>query len=151
MDKDSYIQQIEAHSQMMYRIALTILKNDEDCKDALQETALKAWEKRFDLREIRYFKTWITRILINECYNIQRKKSRFVLMENLPDIPAPRDDGMLMLILDTLPEKLRLPMVLRFSEGMNEREIAKILRLPPSTVRGRIYRGKIQLKKEMDL
>lgn len=60
MDKDFFVQELEAHSGMLYRVACTILHNDDACRDALQDAALKAWEKRGTL-----FRTWITRILIN--------------------------------------------------------------------------------------
>ena len=65
MDKDFFVEEIEAHSGMLYRVAYTILRDDDACRDALQDAALKAWEKRSTLREERFFLTWITRILIN--------------------------------------------------------------------------------------
>ena len=68
LDKERFVSEIEAHSGMLYRVAWSILRNDDDCKDALQEAAMKAWEKRGTLREPSYFRTWITRILINACY-----------------------------------------------------------------------------------
>ena len=151
MDKDSYVQQIETHSSMMYRIALTILRNDDDCKDAMQEAALKAWEKRNFLRDEQYFATWMTRILINECYNIQRKRRKITLVENIPDGSVPAEDVTVLMVLEGMPEKYRLPLVLKFSEGMNDAEIAKVLHLPQSTVRGRIHRAKQQLKKELEV
>ncbi len=150
MDKTYFVSQIQAHGDMLYRVALTILRNDEDCKDALQEAALKAWEKRHTLREQGLFKTWLTRILINECRNIQRKRQRIVLMEKIPDSAVFQEDVTLMMVLHSLPEKYRVPLVLRYSEGMSEKEIARVLRLPPSTVRGRIYRAKQRLKKELE-
>ena len=56
MDKDFFVTEMDAHSAMLYRVAYTILRNDDACRDALQETALKAWEKRFTLREPQYFR-----------------------------------------------------------------------------------------------
>lgn len=150
MDKVTYVQHIQAHSGMMYRIALTILGNNEDCQDALQEAALKAWEKRNSLREEKFFATWLTRILINACYTIRRKKRKFVLMAQLPDQPQPPEDPTLFMVLETLPEKYRLPLVLRFSEGMDEAQIARVLHVPQSTVRGRIHRAKQKLRQELE-
>lgn len=150
MEKSYYVSQIEAHSDMLYRVALTILRNDEDCKDALQEAALKAWEKRHTLRDKERFTTWLTRILINECRNIQRKRRRIVLMESLPESAVFQEDRTLMMVLETLPETYRISLVLRYSEGMSDNEIASVLRLPASTVRGRIHRAKKQLKKELE-
>lgn len=150
VDKESYVQEIEAHSSMMYRVALTILKNDDDVKDALQEAALKAWVKRDTLRDESKFATWMTRILINECYTIRRKSRRLVPMEELPPQPCRDGDITLRLLLEALPESLRLPLVLRCAEGMDEAEIAAVLHLTRPTVRGRIHRARKMLRKELE-
>ncbi len=65
MDKDFFVTEIEKCSGTLYRVAWAILRDDDDCMDAMQDTALKAWEKRHTLREERYFRTWVTRICIN--------------------------------------------------------------------------------------
>ena len=150
MDKEFFIREIEAHSGMLYRVAWTILRNDDACRDALQDTALKAWEKRHTLREERFFRTWITRILINTCYDTQRKRRRFVSLEEAPEPSVGPPDPTLALALERLPQKLRLPLVLCYSEGMSYEEIARMMHLPVSTVRGRIHRAKGELRKELD-
>ena len=150
MDKDFFVKEIEAHSGMLYRVAYTILRSDDACKDALQDTALKAWEKRGTLKELRYFRTWITRILINTCYDTQRKRRRMVSIEDVPEPQVAAPDISLAMALQSLPEKLRLPLVLYYSEGLTYAEIAQTLRLPMATVRGRIHRAKGQLRKELD-
>lgn len=150
MDKDFFVGEIEAHSGMLYRVAYTILRDDDACKDALQEAALKAWEKRFSLREDRYFRTWITRILINACYDTQKKRRRIISLEEIREPQVPPPDPSLALALQALPEKLRLPLMLCYSEGMSYQEIAETLQLPLATVRGRIYRAKGELRKELD-
>lgn len=149
MDKQFFVQEIEAHSGMLYRVAYTILHSDDACKDALQDTALKAWEKRHTLREKRYFRSWITRILINTCYDTQKKRRRFVFLEDQPEPSIAPPDLTLALALQSLPEKLRLPLVLCYSEGMSYEEIAQTLHLPLTTVRGRIHRAKGELRKEL--
>ena len=150
MDKADFVSRIEENSGMLYRVSVTLLKNDEDRKDALQEAVQKAWEKRNTLRNSDYFVTWLTRILINECRNIQRKQRRIVLMESLPEIEAGGEDPTMLMALESLPEKYRMPLILRYSEGMSEKEVARVLRLPSSTVRGRIHRAKILFKKELE-
>lgn len=150
MDKDFFVREIEAHSGMLYRVAYTILRNDDACRDALQETALKAWEKRGTLKETRYFLTWITRILINTCYDAQKKRRRFLPLEGIPEPRTPAPDLSLSMALQALPEKLRLPLMLCYSEGLTYAETAKALRLPVTTVRGRIHRAKRALRKELD-
>ena len=150
MDKDFFVHEIEAHSGMLYRVAWTILHSDDACRDALQSAALKAWEKRHTLREDRYFRTWLTRILIRTCYDARKIARRTVSIEEVPEPSSPPPDPTLALALNALPEKLRLPLMLRFSEGMTYEEIAEVLGVPVATVRGRIHRAKGQLRKELD-
>lgn len=150
MEKDFFVQELEAHSGMLYRVAYTILRNDDDCRDALQDAALKAWEKRHSLRETRYFRTWITRILINVCYDAQKRRRRIVSIDEIREPQSPPPDPALAIALQSLPEKLRLPLVLCYSEGMSYQEAARTLHLSEATLRGRIHRAKGQLKMLLD-
>lgn len=68
--------------------------------------------------------------------------------ELLPAAPAP--DPTLSMLVQNLPEKLRLPLVMQAMEGMSCAEIARVLHLPRSTIIGRIQRAKQQLRKEME-
>ena len=151
MDRAFFIAEIETCSDMMYRVAWSILRNEADVQDALQDAVLKAWEKRDKLRDEKFFRTWITRILINACYDTQRKRRRIVSMDEIPESTvsnAPDPD--LALALQALPEKLRLPLVLCYSEGMSYEEAADVLRIPITTLRGRLRRGKEELRKELN-
>ncbi|MGN1369235.1 MAG: RNA polymerase sigma factor [Aristaeellaceae bacterium] len=150
MDKESFVREIEGCSGMLYRVAYSILRNDDACMDAMQETALKAWEKRQTLRESRYFRTWVTRICINTCRSMQRAKGRLISIEDVPEPAFSPPDPVLDLALAALPENLRLPLVLCYCEGMTYAEVATTLRLPVATVRGRIHRAKMELRKELD-
>jgi RNA polymerase sigma-70 factor (ECF subfamily) len=151
VDKGSFIAEIEACSEMMYRVAWSILRNETDVQDALQDAALKAWEKRDKLRDEKFFRTWITRILINACYDTQRKRRRIVSMDEIPESTvSSAPDPELALALQALPEKLRLPLVLCYSEGMSYEEAADVLRIPITTLRGRLRRGKEELRKELN-
>ena len=150
MDKDFFVQELEAHGGMLYRVACSILHDDDACRDALQDAALKAWEKRATLRQPQYFRTWVTRILINACYDTVKKRRRMVSIEEIHEPSAPPPDPALSLALAKLPEKLRLPLVLCYSEGMSYQEAADALRVPVATVRGRIHRAKGELRKELD-
>lgn len=51
MDKDFFMEELQAYQVTLYRVAYTVLRDDDACRDALQDAALKAWEKRFSLRE----------------------------------------------------------------------------------------------------
>ena len=72
-----------------------------------------------------------------------------VLMEELPETPVTFHGITLKMLLETLPEKLRLPFVLQYSEGMDASEIAVALHLSQSAVRSRIHRAKLILRKEL--
>lgn len=61
--------------RQMYATAKSILPNDEDCADAIQETIVKAFSGMRNLKRDSYAKTWLMRILINECHKIHRKQS----------------------------------------------------------------------------
>lgn len=149
MTKEDYIDQISAHKDRMYRIAWTILQNDHDVQDALQETALKAWEKQHTLRNDAYFATWMTRILINECRGLRRRQRRVICMEQLPEAPATPEGITLRLLMEALPEKLRLPFVMRYAEGMRAEDIAYALHTTQGAVHSRIHRAKELLRKEL--
>lgn len=149
MTKEWFVEQIERLQGRLYRVALCMLRNDADVQDALQETVLKAWEKRHTLRNEAYFDTWITRIAINTCNRMIRQNRHIVLMEELPDLPTTSDGMTLKLLLECLPDKLRLPLVLYYSEGMDTAEVAGALHLTATAVRSRIHRAKIILRKEL--
>ena len=150
MDRAFFIAEIETCSDMMYRVAWSILRNEADVQDALQDAVLKAWEKRDKLREEKYFRTWMTRILINVCYDTQRIHRKIVPLDKIPGQGSSAPDPDLAMALEALPEKLRLPLVLCYSEGMTYEEAADVLRIPMTTLRGRLRRGKKELRKELD-
>lgn len=149
MDKDTFVSLIEARGESLYRVAWAILQNNADVADALQETALRAWQHRGKLRNPQYFGTWATRICINVCRRMLRKRRPLISLEDAPQPSCPPPDMTLSLALRSLPENLRLPLMLQYAEGMSYLEIAKVLHLPESTVRGRISRAKQQLRKEL--
>ena len=60
----------------LYKTGMAILKNDDDVCDAIQETLISAYKNFESLREKQYFDTWITRILINKCYDIIKKNKK---------------------------------------------------------------------------
>ena len=76
MDRQFFIASAQAMERSMYCIARSYLRCEADCEDALQNALLRAWEKRNTLREERYFRTWLTRILINSCKETLRRQKR---------------------------------------------------------------------------
>ena len=81
-DKEAFVKLVENYQVSMYKTAIAILQNDEDAADAIQETILKCYEKLSTLKKDSYFKTWMIRILINNCNEMLRHKGRvFPTME----------------------------------------------------------------------
>lgn len=150
MDKEGFVREIEGMQRSMYRVARSILSNEADYADAVQEALLRAWESREKLREERYFRTWLTRILINECKAVIRRGRRCVPVAETPEMPAP-PKGAVREVYETLfslKEKYRLPMTLFYCDGYSIKEIKDILRLPEGTVKSRLSRGREQFRKE---
>ena len=73
-DQEAFVQLIQEHTQGMYKVARSILGNEEDVADAMQDTIVACYEKIGTLKKPQYFKTWLTRILINNCNDILRTK-----------------------------------------------------------------------------
>ena len=82
MNKKQFTAQVLEAEKSLYHIAKSILKNDDDCADAMQNAILHAFEKLHTLRNEMYFKTWLTRILINECNYIIRSRKAQVPYED---------------------------------------------------------------------
>ena len=154
MNKEEFTQKILAAELSLYRVAKSILHNDEDCADAIQNAILKAWQKRNALQKKEYFKTWLTRIVINECYKIIKESQRYIPMDEYPgwDIlsaDAIREESMVYAELMKLDEKYRMPIVLHDIEGYSVKEISKILHLTETNVRNRLSRGKAALRETL--
>ena len=145
-DPDAFTELIRLYTKDMYRIALAILMNDEDAADAIQDTVLVCWEKIDTLKHAEYFKTWMTRILINRCNTMRKKLQKTCGLEEYEEA-AVYDEYNLELkeALSLLGEKYRIIMTMFYSEGYHIEEIARILKIPKSTVQTRLHRGRKQL------
>ena len=143
MNKQEFEQRVIACMERMHRISLAILINEADCKDAVQDTLVRAWLKNDSLKEPCYFETWLFRILINECRRALDKQSKHQTVElsdSLPSADVPDPD--VWHALYQLPVHHRLPLVLHHVNGYKIAECAQMLRLPQSTVKWRIHQGK---------
>ena len=132
---------------MLYRVAYGILLNQSDCADAVQEALMRGWEKLHTLREEEYFRTWLTRILINQCYTMLRRRRFFLPLESARTVAAPdNSDAELHDAIARLDNKLRLPLVLHYMEGYSVDEISQMLSQPTGTVKTRLMRARKQLR-----
>ena len=81
MKKEAFGELVISNQESWYRIAKSYLCNDADCADAIQNAIVHAFEKLYSLRNDKYVKTWFTRILINECHQIQRDNQKAATWE----------------------------------------------------------------------
>lgn len=154
MTKEQLGNLIIASEDTMYRVAKTLLRSDADCSDAIQEAIVKAFSKIHTLRSDALGKTWLIRIVINECYMIMRKEKRFVPLEELEQETASEqeeDYSDLYEALSTLSEDARLCVTLYYMEGYGVKEIARLLKLTESGVKSRLARARIKLRRELEM
>ena len=151
MGEEAFLAAAMGMRSKLYHVAISILWNEQDAADAVQEAMLKGWKRRGGLRDEARFEAWFTRILVNQCRDIQRRqiRGRRLLQDagqrKLAE-EAPGPDGELLDALRELPERLRLPVLLYYFEGYSQKEIGKIVGATPEQVKSRIRQGREKLK-----
>ncbi|WP_427180997.1 RNA polymerase sigma factor [Paenibacillus sp. TC-CSREp1] len=148
-DRDAFIRLIRDIEHSLYNTAISMLRKEEDAADAIQETILKAYKSMHTLREPRYFKTWMFRILINECNTLLSRRS---LSTSYAEVPtghqaqtSPYDEVDMREAVDQLEEAKRIVIVLHYFEDMSLRQIADTLGLSESAVKMRLNRARKEL------
>lgn len=149
-DAEAFIQLMDRHELVMYKTAKAILLNEEDIGDAIQETILAAYQNIKTLKQVRYFKTWLTRILINKCNDLIRKNRPVVLVEQYQDVSYEDNTAERLGFrdcFDTLTKEYKLVLTLYYVQGFNTREISEVLNESENTIKSRLSRGRKYLKK----
>ena len=118
MNKEQFTTEVLKAEKSLYHIAKSILGNDEDCADAMQNAILHAFEKLHTLQNSKYFKTWITRILMNECYQLIRSKKEQIPYEDYFEMQAPAEQESYSEVFDAVMEleanyRIPLPVLCR--------------------------------------
>lgn len=136
----------------MYRVAKTLLYSDADCADAIQEAIVKAFTNLHTLKKDSYAKTWLIRIVMNECYAIMRKQKRLVSLEDYRQEEGiwPEDYSGLYEAVMALPRESRLCVTLYYLEGYSVKETAKILGITESAVKNRLMRARARLRAQLE-
>ena len=96
MNTQTFLEEAAKLERLLYCVAWSMLSNSDDCADAVQETLMRAWQSRDTLRNLRSFRPWITRIMVNTCNTMLRKRlnQRWVpLEEDMAVLDAPQDSG----------------------------------------------------------
>ena len=149
MDRNEFTRLVLDAEPTLYRLSKSILKNEHDCADAVQEAIITAFTKLTALKNPQFFKTWLCRILINECYRICRQRRRIVPYDEYmkhEQVPDSTQNTELYSALMKLNEKHRLVTVLHYIEGFKTSEVAVMLKIPEGTVKSRLSKAREQLK-----
>lgn len=151
---DSFIKTISENKTAMFRLAYSMLMNHEDAEDVVSETVLKAYSHLQELRNIKKMKSWIFQILVNESKACLKKRNRIDLVEDSSlFVEKEVDEGKpydLLEFVYQLDDIFKEVVILYYFEEFNVKEIAKILSISEGTVKSRLSRARIKLKRFLE-
>lgn len=154
-NREAFGELIIMHQEYLYKLAYMYTKNEQDALDAVQECAMRAMISMEKLREPAYFKTWITRILINSIY-LARKKNRNdspfeEYSEAAPELPVSIEEKAdLYDAIDLLPPACKTVVILQYFQGMKLKEIAQVMNIPVGSVKAYLFRAKKALRNQLE-
>lgn len=141
---------VDAHLDMVYRIALNWSRVPADAEDAAQEVLLRLWRSAPEGLDQEHLRYWLTRVTLNVCKDLSRSpwRRRTVPLDAAAPTPVFQDEAKRELYeaVMALPAKYRLPLYLYYYEGYAVAEVGELLGLNPSTVQTRLARGREKLK-----
>lgn len=161
-DRRAFVDVVERTSDRLYRAAFRMLGNGADAEEVLQESYLRAHAA---LRQGRWqdgTKTyaWLLSIVSRGCIDaLRRRKVRPVPVSDIPEAWLIADGvhaehaarlGELLSSMDELPPEQRAALVLRYLEGLSNREVADALSISEGAVEQRLIRAKATLKRRLD-
>jgi RNA polymerase sigma-70 factor (ECF subfamily) len=151
IDKETYISFITDNKEMLYRVAFGYLHDETKSLDAVDEAVYQGYTHRHDLREPKYLKTWVVRILINECLKIIKNNKRELNMDVVQEYSQSfqEDSIHLRIAIDNLPADLKKVITLRYFGGFTISETAEILEIPEGTVSTRSRKALEMLRVEV--
>jgi RNA polymerase sigma-70 factor (ECF subfamily) len=150
ISKDDYVAQMENYKESLYRIAYSYMNDQTLAIDALDEAIYKGYLNRKKLKNPEFLKTWLTRILINECLQMLRKNKREILTDQVPEESTEYYDRLpLKEALNKLSEDLTKIIYLRYYGGYTLAETAVILEIPQGTAATRERRALTLLRLEL--
>lgn len=155
-NENAFLTLFQKYEQDIYKIAFVYVKNQNDALDVVQETAYRSFKKIKNLKEPKYFKTWLTKIAINCSLDFLRKQKNVVqlkpaLEENLSgDVNDDIDQEMTVRdLIECLSEEEKSVVILRFYEGMTFKEVSETLDIPLGTAKTILYRALNKLRNNL--
>jgi RNA polymerase sigma-70 factor (ECF subfamily) len=147
------------HLPSALALARRILGNAADAEDVAQEALLRVWSNAPRWQPLAKFRTWLTRVVVNLCLD-RKRRAPWVALEAAGDIPDPapntveqaeRDerDRLVNAAIGDLPARQRAAIVLTYSEGMSNAQVADTLDTSVSAVETLLVRGKQNLRRAL--
>lgn len=143
---------LKSEKEKLYRVAFTYVRNEDDAVDVFQQTILLAMESIHQVKEPKYFSTWLTRICINLSINVLRKNQKVISIENIKVEDAVGKNVSIEEKIDLLDaiykldEKYKTVLILRYYHDLTLEQIAININEPLGTVKTNIKRGLEKLK-----
>jgi len=160
--KDAFEFLVKKYKNLVYSIALNTLVNKNDAADVTQEVFLKAWANLSSYNPEFTFKTWIAKITVNHCINLNYKSRRITAWddEEMEKLTTDEDDpekaaldterrNDIINAINSLPEKYRIIVQLYHQHSLSYEEICNITGYPMSIVKNRLYRARKMLAKSL--
>ncbi|WP_400244281.1 sigma-70 family RNA polymerase sigma factor [Niallia sp. JL1B1071] len=146
----------QKYEQDIYRTAFIYVKNQSDALDVVQETAYRSFKSIKNLKEPKYFKTWLIRIAISCAIDLLRKQKNVVQMKPefeefiIGDVNEDIDLEMTVRdLIERLNEDEKSVIILRFYEGFTIKEVSETLEIPLGTAKTILYRALDKLRKDL--
>jgi RNA polymerase sigma-70 factor, ECF subfamily len=159
-DDDAVRELTRRYNQRLFRIARSILRQDADAEDVVQDTYVRVFTHLEQFRGDSSVGTWLVRIAINLALGRLRRRRDTV---NIDDTPAASADAgpekqmanqqlraLLERAIDELPDAFRTVFVARIVEGLSIHETAELLHLRPETVKTRVHRARVALRRTIE-
>lgn len=155
------------YNQRLFRIVRSVVAEDNEAEDILQETYVRAFEHLGQFASRASFATWLTRIALYEALARQRRRRRMHVVDlgdpkNVEMVPRMNSQeaeqkvdikelgGILAKAVDELPDELRLVFAMRMVEGLDTNETAACLELTAANVKVRLHRARSLLRERID-
>lgn len=140
-DETALLQLLKQEESTHYRIAFSYLKNEHDSLEAIQEFTFRCFRKIHTVKQAQFLNTWLIRVLLNVCNEIQKKKSRYEFRNDVAELTFQVDSYKLELseaISKLSPEQQQL-IYLKYYCDLKNKEIAKEIHISEGTVKSRLH------------
>ena len=154
-NNEAFEQLIEENKLKMYKVAKSILRNEDDVCDAIQNALMSSYTNLNKLQNNQFFSTWLIRILINKCYDIANKNQRlysnvtdiedYNTNDNLKSFDSYDSESLVENVLSKIDEDLKTITVLYYYNDYSVGEISQILEIPEGTVKSRLSRARSKI------